>query len=281
VTYDPLFVSDGKPCSETDEWTDDSSYNAVKVQTHGNIQTFFARALPGSESADQTSAGAVATATIQKVVDPNLGNAVFAMCAFAEADKKGNTDPSFVSLLTTDDTGELTLNDAAIGHRYVVWSNAGGNSNISRCGLGSSAFDGRICGLADPHCGQPISLPNWLSIDPGAQVGPTLAIMAGYPGCKPDELVSGTHPEFTPCAMVLPVCDESNSSTGQNGELHCVKFGEFLLSPGEQDDSSCTFIEGSSATICGKFLGPPVTAEGTPVTGDPGTDEPRRIALVQ
>lgn len=283
VTYDPVTVTAGPTCAN---WTGDTSYNAVTVHTQRDVDTFFAGAIAGGGSSS-TSATATATATIQKVSDPNLGNAVFAMCAFATVGKKGATDTSWIPMLVSDDTGLVSLNDAAIGQRYVVWSNAGGNSNLSRCGLQSASFDGRICGMA-PDCTQPITFPadgsgSWLSISTGAQVGPTLALMAGYPACDPSLMTGSTHPDFSPCAMVLPVCDSSNVDTGSNGELHCLAFGEFLLSPGDQDstDSSCTFITGSSDTICGEFLGPPVLADGTPVSGDPQNDDPRRVALVQ
>jgi len=288
VSYDPVSVAPGPSCAS---WTGDSSYNAVTVQTHHVVSTFFARAMV--DAATSTSARATATAAIQKVTPPDdYGDAVFAMCAFASTNGngKGSTDPSWRPLLVGVNgsyelnVGQLSGIASAVGHRYVVWSNAGGNSNLSRCGLQSSSFDGLICGLATPYCGQPITLPNWLAINTGAQVGPTLATMAGYAACDASSFSSLNGPTtFSPCAMVIPVCDSSNGGTGTNGELHCDAFGEFLLSPGAQDsnDSSCTFVTGSSASICGKFLGQPVLAQGTPSSDPPSSGDPIRVALVQ
>lgn len=294
VTYNPVTVTPGPSCAA---WTGASTYNAITVQTSHDVSTFFAGAItPGG--AASTSATATATATIQKVDLPaDFGDAVFAMCAYAPTNGNGNgngnggsSSSTWVPLLVSVNgsyvlnTGQVSGTATAVGQRYVVWSNAGGNSNLSRCGLQSSSFDGLICGLAVPQCGQPITLPNWLAISTGAQVGPTLATMAGYPACNSGTFVSLSGPTtFSPCAMVIPVCDSSNGATGTNGELHCDAFGEFLLSPGAQDtsDSSCTFVTGSSTSICGKFLGAPILPGGTPSSTPPGTDDPVRIALVQ
>ncbi len=290
VQYDPIQVDTGPACAD---WAGDGAYNAVTVHTQRTIDTFFARAI--IDPASSTSAGASATATIQRAYDPDLGNAIFAMCAYDDTGNGHNSqpDPSWIPLLVDGGSGQLVLNTGqatasgtptAVGHKYVVWSNAGGNSNLSRCGLQSASFDGLICGLADPPCGQPITLPNWLAISTGAHVGPTLATMAGYPTCQASTFSGLNGPTtFQPCAMVLPVCDSSNGDTGTNGQLHCVAFGEFFLSPGDQNnnDSSCTFISGSSATICAKFLGEPLLAGGTPLAGDPGPGDAIRIALVQ
>ena len=292
VTYTPAFSVQTGPdtCAS---WTGDSTaYNAVTVHTHHEVSTFFAGAL--SAGATSTSASASATATIQAVNPPvDFGNSVFAMCAYATVNGNGNGNGNGAStwtplLVTVNgayelNTGQVAGTPTAVGENYVVWSNAGGNSNISRCGLQSSSFDGLICGLVDPHCGQPISLPNWLAIDTGAQVGPTLATMAGYSACDSETFASLSGPTtFSPCAMVIPVCDSSNGDTGTNGELHCVAWGEFLLSPGDQvNTDTCTPITGSSQTICGEFLGEPQPAEGTPTSDTPEGDDPVRIALVQ
>jgi len=289
VSYDPLTVTTGPSCAD---WTGDSTYNAVTVQTGHSENTILAQALPGGGTSS-TKPWAKATATIQAVSDPDLGDAIFAACAYSSVGNGNNktTDPSWIPMLVTVNgstalnTGQLSDSGTptAVGQKYVIWSNAGGNSNLSRCGLGSSSFDGLICGLVTPSCGQPITLPNWLQITTGAQVGPTLATMAGYPACDAATLTGSNKPSFTSCAMVLPVCDSSNGATGSNSQLHCVAFGEFLLSPGAQDknDSSCTFVSGSSDTICGEFLGPPQPAQAKPTTGTPGPGDPYRVALVQ
>jgi Flp pilus assembly protein TadG len=294
VTYDPLAVAAGPSC---ETWNGDSSYNAVTVHTTHTVGTFFAGAI-ASVSSTSTSAGATATATIQKVIDPDMGNSIFAMCAYDVAGNgNGNgaaVDPSWVPLLVDAgaglelNTGQLadaaTPTPSAVGHRYVIWSNGGGNSNLSRCGLGSSSFDGLICGLAVPTCGQPITLPNWLAINTGAQVGPTLATVAGYPTCQSSTFSNLNGPTtFQPCAMVMPICDQSNSLTGSNGEIHCVTFGEFYVSPGAQDanDDSCTFVTGSSTTICARFVGPPDLPNGKPDSDPPGAGDAYRVALVQ
>ena len=292
VTYNPVTVTQGPTCAA---WTGDPSYNAVTVHTSHSESTFFAGAFTSGGS-DSTSAAASATATVQKVQLPaDFGDAVFAMCAYAPTNgngngNNGNSNSTWVPLLVTVNgsyvlnTGQVSGTSTAVGQRYVVWSNAGGNSNLSRCGLQSSSFDGLICGLADPQCGQPITLPNWLAISTGAQVGPTLATMAGYPACNSSTFTSLSGPTtFSPCAMVIPVCDSSNGATGTNGQLHCDAFGEFLLSPGAQDstDSSCTFVTGSSTTICGEFLGAPTLPGGTPSSAPPTSNDAVRIALVQ
>ena len=289
-SYDPVLVTPGPACSS---WTGSSGYTAVEVTTHHDVATFFARAVVST--AVSTSATATATAAIQKVTPAaDYGDSVFAMCAYAPSNGNGNgkggsTTSSWVPLLVSVNgtyelnTGQVSGTPTAVDQRYVVWSNAGGNSNLSRCGLQSSSFDGLICGLASPSCGQPITLPNWLAISTGAQVGPTLATMAGYPACTASTFTSLSGPTtFSPCAMVIPVCDGSNGGTGTNGELHCDAFGEFLVSPGAQDtnDSSCTFVSGSSTTICGEFLGQPQVADGTPSADQPTTSDPVRIALV-
>jgi Flp pilus assembly protein TadG len=289
VSYNPVSVTQGPSCAS---WTGDTAYNAVTVHTHHEVDTFFARAISGA-GATSTTADATATATLQKVIPPSdFGNAVFAMCASASAGNgNGNgIDPAWIPLLVTVN-GQFVLNvgqvagtATAVGHRYVVWSNAGGNSNLSRCGLQSASFDGLICGLAAPPCGQPITLPNDLAVSTGAKVGPTLATMAGYPGCDGNTLANLSGPTtFSPCAMVIPVCDSSNGATGTNGTLHCDAWGEFLLSPGSQDktDSSCTFVIGSSGSICGELLGDPNVLDGTPTADPPGAGDPVRIALVQ
>jgi Flp pilus assembly protein TadG len=292
VTYDPLTIVTGPSCAS---WSGDATYNAVTVHTAHTVNTFFAGAI-ANLSSTSTSAGAAATATIQKVVDPDMGNSIFAMCAFDAAGNGnggGGVDASWAPLLVDAGSG-LELNTgqlagaatpvvSAVGHRYVIWSNGGGNSNLSRCGLGSSSFDGLICGLA-PDCSLPITLPNWLAINTGAQVGPTLATVAGYPTCQSSTFSNLNGPTtFQPCAMVMPVCDTSNSLTGSNGEIHCVAFGEFFVSPGDQDanDDSCTFVTGSSTTICARFVGPPELPNGRPDPTPPGAGDAYRVALVK
>ncbi len=266
-------VDRAAPCTS---WAAGQGYNAVRVNTANNVQTFFAPALgllDGSSGTASTRAVATATAAIQKVVMSGA-DAIFAMCANAQ----GNDDPTY-NLLNA--AGQLVTTAPQVGHSYLVWSNAGGNSGLNRCGLKSSAWDGIICGVVPANgsntCIQPITLPNWLWVGPGAQVGPTLMTMAGYSACKPSDLTV-SHPTFSPCAAAIPVCDSSNQATGQNGQVHCVAWGEFLLYPDP----------GGSAKIWGTYRGPanpaqapPADCPPAPASCDAGAGDPYRVALVQ
>jgi len=294
------------PCAN---WTGDvTSYNAVRVHAFHTVKTFLAGAMFGGGNSS-TSAGATATATVQKVVNPpGLGLATFAVCANAYTNKQ-KIDPAMTPLLVADPSSPVPnsnpqqyyykLNVAAEGVNYSVWSNGGGSSNVSDCQFNSQNFNGLICGMYQPatdptnKCAQPISLPQnppsgaSLSITNGAVVGPTLATFAGFPACNPADF-GGTSVGFQGCAMALPICDYgSNPSGSVPALLHCITMGLFYLTPGTQRSSDatgdCDQTPGvKQDTICGKFIGPATDPlGGTPSTGDPQPGDSVRIALVQ
>lgn len=270
-TTSPPSITEGPTCQS---WTGDPSYTAVSVHTHRTVSTFFAGALgiggTGSGSSS-TSAAAQAAATVQKVagaVSP------FALCAEAYSNGANGSplpyDPT-QDLLNEAGTA-LNLSTPPIGNSYMIWGNGGGQSGLNRCGLGSSAWDGRICSASGTDCSDPIVLPGDIQVSTGAKVGPTVSLVAGYPGCSPTAL-SGGEP-FSPCGLAAPVCSGSNGSTGTNGILHCIAWGAFVLS--STDGKSINAEYEGAANILNGTLCDPSTSDCSLSAADA-----YRIALVQ
>lgn len=252
-----------------------SAFNVVKVFTRRDIATILAGALPGGGIAS-TSATATAAAAVQRVsVDPSTLGALFAVCGV-----DSSLPPPLLLASSTDPSGWAINTAAENVWSYTIWGNG---NQVSGCGLGGNAFKGLVCNpTPDQTCD---SQPYTYDVDPGAKVGSTIATMAGYTSCTPDDFGGAGNsfdPKyFTPCVMALPICVSSNSAGGQNGTLYCPVNGDFLLTPEGGNGNG-----GNPTSITGTFLGPESPALAPPScnddpTCDPGLDDARRVALVE
>jgi Flp pilus assembly protein TadG len=313
------------PATACTSWTSGSSYNAVRVSTHNVVATFFAGAMGaglGGTGVDTTEAAAQATAAIQAVGAIAAGP--FGLCtgtAVVNVDprQQGPQNPAVIAWSGS----EWELNQAAVDLQYYVYRGAGNPQGFEYCGLNSADWAGLICpqeqlpsvkfppsNTSTNPCNGTLEIPtadagadpctapcgSWVWATTGSKVGPTVSKIAGYPGCFPDGLDLSGPINFSPCATVLPLCDQSNGETGNNATLHCVKFGAFLIYPQETSCEAIWAVAPSAFPTCdpswqtknsqnpgiwGVFLGAAQLVDGVPTSGTPDENDLYTINMVQ
>ena len=292
--------------------------------------------LPGGSGAVDTAAGGVATASLQALESfaaGPFGLCTGGTTANVDPRRDGSTNNPL--LLGSDATG-WQINPAAIGQQFYIYrgtappggggggSGGGGGggggqpSDFDHCGLGDSNWSGLVCpqtqlpsvefpspSTSSNPCNDYVRIPtaadgvgSWVWASTGGKVGPTVDKIAGYPPCFSDGEVDLSGPiSFSPCGLVMPLCDRSNGLTGNSATVHCVAFGAFLIYPDRTWCEDIAAVDPDAFPTCdpvnqrgnpnpnrgiwGVFLGSAQLIGGTPGGGTPQPGEIFVINLVQ
>ena len=232
--------------------------DGVLVSAGATRPTIFARffgvagaPVLGTSGLAAVGPGPLAAATITQTrdsaatVQPLVGqDAPLLVCAYGQSD---GTNPS--PDILAGSSGGYTINPTAVGKRYMLHG-----PKVATCGLSSSGWKGNA-GLG------PFNLPSWLDIGTGVSAGPIRSRIAGEMSCN-----TGL---FVGCALVLPVCTNSNAAAGTNGQLYCNVFAAFRLV--SQTSNSQTF----------ELLGAVQVTSGIGGNGLPDPRGPRIIKLIR
>jgi Flp pilus assembly protein TadG len=331
VVADPATSPDTWPSAACTAWSG-LTWNGVRVTTRNAVEAAFASTfglLPGGSGSGDTEAGAVATASLQALESFAAGP--FGLCTggtTANVDPRRDGSTNNPLLLGSDATG-WQINPAAIGQQFYIYrgtappgggggGGGGQPSDFDHCGLGDSNWNGLVCpqtqlpsvefpspSTSSNPCNDYVRIPtaadgvgSWVWASTGSKVGPTVDKIAGYPPCFSDGEVDLSGPvSFSPCGLVMPLCDRSNGLTGNSATVHCVAFGAFLIYPDRTWCEDIADVDPDAFPTCdpvnqtgnpnpnrgiwGVFLGSAQLIGGTPGGGTPEPGEIFVINLVQ
>lgn len=188
--------------------------SGVRVAVRETHSTFFIRIVPHGPTTASTSTEAIAQAYKAAPPVDIAGGGPFIVCGVSGDDDdtgkdkdKDNGGSNLPPILNADHS----LNDAAIGHTYVVHA-----PQLNRCGAGDS-----FKGLADDNRGH--TIPGMWDGNNGTRAGPTRSAVSGIGGCK-----NNAEDPFN-CIMILPIAD-SGSGVGNKLYFHVVNVAAFYIS---------------------------------------------------
>jgi hypothetical protein len=221
---DPTLVSaELGPCSDTGQA---SLASGVRVRTASTQDTFFIR----SQGADDFTAGAKATAQVQRLI--RFGQGVpFLICS--QYDAIPGEEQAAADLLDQDAAGVWSIKPEAFGQTINLHG-----SQMNDCGLQGNNFKG----VAEVGENDGASIPgNWVP-DPGTQAGPVRQDLGGMGGCNATNDLEG-------CVLLLPICPSSNGGNlnngGGDGRLYCTQMGLFQIHQTGANEHTGTLIQGT------------------------------------
>ncbi len=264
ISYDELQVIG--PCNGTNELASDAAGVRVRLEDTGDV--------PFGGAIDQTAitARAVASATAQ----PLRGDfgAPFMLCA-------GAGDHGVELLLPNATvTPPYTVNPAALGVEFLLWSNGNGFGDRN---CGSSQWHGLVNSdnsyqvPSNPH-----DNTNWWDIDPGSTTGHISPILAGSNNCGWAENIdlSKANPVEPGCRLPLPLC-VSVAGSGTNARFNCVRMAVFELTYVGDGQGAGSCVSDNKKVVCGVLLPGGIATGGQGTLETPDPSELVAINLVQ
>lgn len=258
-------------CSDTG-WYTSADADGVYVSAQTTEHTAFGKAV-GTAQLSQLRQGA---ATIQQLIGVGPLNSIILVCAGFNPGTQQvdattgipvpslvNYDPatqqySLNNTLATSSAGG-TYNGPVYNPSYTPSDGSGlgqpalslHNTHVDTCNLTSAGWKG---------IGNAGSLPAWFQVTTGDKAGPTRVSIAGEQGCDASDLSL----DPAGCVLALPICTDSNNSSGSNGAMYCVAWGAFELLSSGSNNQSLGFL-GAATVESGQTASGPPTANNIDV----------------